>query len=113
MIADVDERRSRRQFAPESPAKQNEFVDVAEPLCRRRTKGADSSEHGRWSNELGLNATLAQAVQHHRIESLHALLLIERVVTDQQNHCFDRVGRLARAVGRHKRSAREQFFQQV
>ena len=113
MIANVDERGSRRQFAPESPAKQNKLIDVSEPLCRRRAKRADFSEHGGRSNEFGLNAALTQALQHHGIESLHALLLIKRIVTDQQNHYFDHAQRLARATVRHRQNVGEQFFRQI
>src|SRR5207245_5649012 len=100
-IAYVNERRTLRHFAPESPAKQNEFIDIGQPLRRGCAKSVDSSKHRRRTNEIRFNSASAQSLQHHLVEAQHALLLIGQVITDQQYHCLDRFRPVAHEAGSH------------
>ena len=89
MITDVNQRGFPR-FAPQSPWKQNELVDVAEPLSEKGAAEVHPAKLRLRLYELSPHARGCKPKQHHHRESLHALLPISRVVTDQQNHSFGR-----------------------
>ena len=89
MITDVNQQRFSR-FASQSPWKQNELVDVAEPLPQEGATELHSAKLRFGLYELSRHARGCKPQQHHHRESLHALLPISRVVTDQQNHSFGR-----------------------
>ena len=103
MVADVNEFESAK-FS-QSPRKNNEFVDVARPLpeeAELRRGNADEMRFG--TGQFCRNSKRAQFSQHHFAEAVHALLLIRRIITDQQNHCGERHQRredgLRKPIGR-------------
>ena len=53
-----------------------------------RRGNADEMRFG--TGQFCRNSKRAQFSQHHFAEAVHALLLIRRIITDQQNHCGER-----------------------
>ena len=104
MIANMDQGRRGLQPAPQLYRKQDEFVDVRQPLRDVSACKSKAPQKGLRLNQLRRNACGGQAIQHHRGKALHALQAIGRVVTDQQNHCFDHVEHQDHACDRHRRS---------
>src|SRR6266513_3102813 len=80
MIADMHDPGVRCQFSAEVKRKNNVLVDVTEPFGDESAAGANFSEKWSRPNEFGFDAGGAQALKHHRIETLHALLLIGRII---------------------------------
>ena len=104
MVANVNEFDAAK-FS-QSPWKNNEFVDVARPFSEElKLRREKACEMGFGTRQFGRNSKLAQFAQHHFAEALHALLLIRRKITDQQNHCGKRHQR--REDGQRKPIGRE------
>ncbi len=72
-----------RQFATKCARKEDEFVDIRQPLRNKCAGEFDVAEERCGLNQFRFNAGRGQALQHHRRESLHTLLLIGRIITDQ------------------------------
>ena len=89
MIADMDNRRPVAQLFREGWPEQNELVQIGQPLCDEPSCVTKAAEKGPGLNQLRGNTGSGQSIQHHDRKALHALLAIERVITDQQNHRDD------------------------
>src|SRR5438874_10503332 len=90
----------------QSPRKDNELVDVARPFPEEAELCRDSANKMcLGTDQFCRNSERAQFAQHHLAEALHALLLIWRKITDQQNHCGKRHER--REDGQRKPIGRE------
>ena len=89
MVADVNERGTLRDFFAKLSRKKNELVDVTEPFRDEATGQPKVAEKRRGTNQLNGDTGSGETLQKHRSKSVHALLLVRRVVTDQENHCFD------------------------
>jgi hypothetical protein len=87
----MDHRRRSFQFAPQPPGKENVLIDVSQPLRDKAARISKAPEERPRLDQFRRDTRGGQAIEHHHGEAMHALLAIERVVTDQQNHCFDRV----------------------
>ena len=98
-------RRSASESFPQLPREQNEFVDVCEPFADETMRAKKFSEDRRWRSYFCGNARGSESLQHHGRESLHALLAIERVITDQQNHWYDRYRQPGGEYDRQKQNA--------
>src|SRR4029077_6780156 len=90
VIANMDNFRSRGESSAQLPRKQNELVDVSEPFAEKILRAKKFSKNWRRRSDFWGNSGGRQSLQHHGGESLHALLAIKRVITDQQNHWYDR-----------------------
>src|SRR3984893_14276759 len=99
MIANVHDGWSLGELAPQPARKQNELVDVTKPFRDEAAGAGKISEERPRRDEFGGDAPSCEALQNHRSESLHALLPIERVITDQQNHWFGRCRQPDREAG--------------
>jgi len=86
VIADVNEIEAGGQLSLQRAREKKKFVDVAEPLRDEGTSEPDATEEGLRMDQLGRHARGGKAPKHHHRETLHALLLIGRVVTDQKDH---------------------------
>src|SRR6266403_1406728 len=87
MIVNVnDGRPQRRDFFSEPWPKENELVDIRQPLRHEAAGPANLSQERLRLDHLRGNARRSEALEHHRGEPLHALLPIERIVTNQENH---------------------------
>ena len=109
VIADMDQGRRGFQSAPQSPRKEDEFVDVGQPFRHEAASRLKTPEERLRLDQFRGNARSGQAIQHHQGEALHALLAIGGVVTDQQNHCFDDVESRDHACDRHKANGAPRF----
>ena len=88
VIANVNDGRPLpSEAAAQLARKQNELVDVTQPFGDETPGGAKFPEERLRRDQFRRDSRIGKAVQHHRSETLHALLPIERIVTDQQNHC--------------------------
>ncbi len=102
VIANVHDGRPLGESHPQPAREQNELVDVTKPFRDEAAGAGKLSEERPRRDEFGGDTGSCQTLQHHRSESLHTLLPIERVVTDQQNHWFGR--RPGRAAGWRNRT---------
>ena len=104
MVANVNELDAAK-FS-QSPRKNNEFVNVACPFPEedelRRDKACEMCFGTR---QFCRNSKFGQFALDHFAEALHALLLIRRKITDQQNHCDER--RQCRGDGQRRPIGRE------
>ena len=87
----MDQRWRGFQFSPQLPPKEDELINVSEPLCDKAARISKASEKRLRPDQFCRDARGDQTIQHHHGEAMHAVLVIWRVVTDQQNHCFDRL----------------------
>jgi hypothetical protein len=83
MIADVNDADIAGKFLPELSPKQKKFIEVSEPFSHEAPRNFNPTEKWFWLNQLDCDSRRRQAVQHHLRKSLHALLLIGGVITDQ------------------------------
>src|SRR5205814_7261315 len=65
------------------------LVEIGQPLGDEPTRETESTKKRFRTEDLGRNSRGGQSLEHHDRESLHALLAIKRVITDQQNHQDD------------------------
>ena len=103
MVANVNELDAAK-FS-QSPRKNKKLVDVACPFPDEAEWCRDNADEMRFgTDQFCRNSKRAQVAQHHFAEVLHALLLIRRKITDQQNHCGERHQRredgLRKPIGR-------------
>jgi hypothetical protein len=82
MIADMDECRPFAQFFCESSPEEKKLIQVTEPFRNETTGITETAEEGGRLYELRGNPGRGQSQQHHHGKPLHALLSIERVITD-------------------------------
>ena len=99
VIANVDEGRRGAEFRPQAPGEEDELVEIAEPFPDERAREAEPSEERLGADQLRGHAGGGESFQHHGAKTLHALLSIGRVVTDQQNHWGGWVRRSHRGDG--------------
>ena len=83
MIANVDEIDAGGEFSPQLSREKNKFVEITEPLRDEAARDPDPAEKRLGVDQLGRYPGLRQTAEHHHRETLHALLLIGWVVTDQ------------------------------
>ena len=103
MVANVNELNPAE--LSQSSRKRNELVDVAGPFPEEtELRRNQACEMGFGTRQCCDNSKRPQFAQHHLAEALHALLLIRRKITDQQNHCGERHQRredgLRKPIGR-------------
>jgi hypothetical protein len=109
VIANVNQGRHSFQLGPQSPRKEDELIDVSQPFRDEAARISKASQERLRLDQFCRDARRDQAIQHHLGKALHALLAIGRVVTDQQNHCFDGVVQQDRAYDRHRPSGAPRF----
>src|SRR5580704_328557 len=102
MIANVNNGSALTESRPQLTREQNEFVDVSEPFAEKISNSEKFSKN--WSRRCDFdgNPGRDQSLQHHRGETLHALLAIKRIITDQQNHWCARYEATYREFGLRK-----------
>ena len=87
VIANVDNGRPRPKFFRERRTEQDKLIEIGEPFRDETAGGTEAPEERSGMDQLGCNSGGGQSFEHHGREPLHTLLAIERVITDQQNHC--------------------------
>src|SRR6516162_570245 len=87
MVTDVDNYlRSFGDSPPQLKWKEDVFVDVTQPFSDESANKTNATKNRLRPDDLRFDSVRAQALQHHGAEPLHALLLIGRIITEQQNH---------------------------
>ena len=105
VIADVDEANPGRKLLFQPAGEEDELVEIGEPLRDKAPRELDFAETGLRMEQLGVHPSGGEMAQHHGRKTLHALLLIGRVVTDQEDHEQDEKAGSRCASGRRTSSA--------
>jgi hypothetical protein len=92
----MDEADSCRKLPFQPAREEDELVEIGEPLRDKAPRELDFAETWLRMDQLGVHASGGEMAQHHGRKTLHALLLIGRVVTDQET--MSRMRRPDRAV---------------
>src|ERR1700704_1013382 len=94
--------RSVREPLSQLKRKEKLFINIAQPFSNEATQKSKITQTRLRADDLSFDPARGQALQHHGAEPLHALLLIGRIITEQQNHWVVPVLEQGRVIVRHK-----------